>query len=228
MSVVTRFAPSPTGFVHVGSHRTALYNYLYARHMGGRFILRIEDTDQNRYVEGAVENLLSSLDRLGVDFDAGPGKEDEHGPYFQSRRLKIYQKEVQKLLDAGLAYRCFCTSERLEALRKEQIEKQLPTGYDGACRTISPEESKKRAANEPFVIRLKIPESGECRFRDIVRGKVSIPWKQVDDQILVKSDGFPTYHLANVVDDHYMGVTHVIRGEEWLSSVPKHLFMYKC
>lgn len=228
MSVVTRFAPSPTGYVHVGSQRTALYNYIFARQQGGKFILRVEDTDQNRYVEGAVENLLSSLEQLGVEFDAGPGKEDEKGPYFQSKRRDIYDREVKRLMDEGKAYRCFCTSERLDALRKEQMEKQTPTGYDGKCRNISREESDERAKTEPFVIRLKTPEEGLCEFKDIVRGNVKIAWSQVDDQVLVKSDGFPTYHLANVVDDHYMEVTHVIRGEEWLPSVPKHLFLYEC
>ena len=228
MSVVTRFAPSPTGYVHVGSQRTALYNYIFARQQGGRFILRVEDTDQNRYVEGAVENLLSSLDKLGIEFDAGPGKEDDKGPYYQSKRNDIYDREVKKLMEESKAYRCFCTSERLDALRKEQMEKQVPTGYDGKCRHISPEESEKRAKTEQFVIRLKTPEEGLCEFKDIVRGDVKIAWNQVDDQVLVKSDGFPTYHLANVVDDHYMDVTHVIRGEEWLPSVPKHLYLYEC
>ncbi len=228
MSVVTRFAPSPTGYVHVGSQRTALYNYIFARQQKGKFILRVEDTDQNRYVEGAVENLLSSLKQLGIEYDAGPGKEDNKGPYFQSKRNEIYNKEVQKLMDQGHAYRCFCSSERLDKLRKEQMEKQIPTGYDGKCRSISKEESDKRAKTEKFVIRLKTPTEGLCEFRDIVRRDVKIAWSQVDDQVLVKSDGFPTYHLANVIDDHYMEVTHVIRGEEWLSSVPKHLFLYEC
>ena len=228
MSVVTRFAPSPTGYIHVGSHRTALYNYIFARQQGGKFILRVEDTDQNRYVEGAVENLLSTLDKLGIEFDAGPGKEDENGPYFQSQRNDIYDRGVKRLMDEGKAYRCFCTSERLEALRKEQMEKQIPTGYDGKCRYLTQEESDERAKTEKFVIRLKTPGEGFCEFKDIVRGDVKIAWSQVDDQVLVKSDGFPTYHLANVVDDHHMEVTHVIRGEEWLPSVPKHLFLYEC
>ncbi|MEA2076753.1 MAG: glutamate--tRNA ligase [Candidatus Marinimicrobia bacterium] len=228
MSVVTRFAPSPTGYVHVGSQRTALYNYIFARQQGGKFILRVEDTDQNRYVEGAVENLLFSLEQLGIEFDAGPGKEDDKGPYFQSKRNDIYAKKVQKLMDQGHAYRCFCTPERLDALRKEQMENQAPTGYDGKCRTIPNEESEERAKTEKFVVRLKTPDQGFCEFKDIVRGDVKIAWSQVDDQVLVKSDGFPTYHLANVVDDHYMQVTHVIRGEEWLPSVPKHLFLYEC
>jgi glutamyl-tRNA synthetase len=228
MGVVTRFAPSPTGYVHVGSQRTALYNYIFARQQGGKFILRVEDTDQNRFVEGAVENLLNSLEKLHVVFDAGPGKEDEKGPYFQSQRRDIYDREVQRLMDSGHAYRCFCTSERLDALRKEQMTQQVPTGYDGKCRHLSQEESDERAKQEPFVIRLKTPDEGLCEFKDIVRGDVTIAWSQVDDQVLVKSDGFPTYHLANVVDDHYMEVTHVIRGEEWLPSVPKHLFLYEC
>ncbi len=228
MSVVTRFAPSPTGYVHVGSQRTALYNYIFARQQKGKFILRVEDTDQNRYVEGAVENLISSLEQLGIEYDAGPGKEDAKGPYFQSERNEIYNKEVQKLMEQGHAYRCFCTSERLEALRKDQMENQTPTGYDGKCRTISKEKSDERAKTEKFVIRLKTPNEGFCEFTDIVRGDVKIAWSQVDDQVLVKSDGFPTYHLANVIDDHYMEVTHVIRGEEWLPSVPKHLFLYEC
>lgn len=227
MSVVTRFAPSPTGFVHVGSHRTALYNYLFARQQGGKFILRIEDTDQKRCVKGAVENLLSSLERLGIDYDAGPGKEDDRGPYYQSQRLGIYKRELQKLLDNGYAYRCFCTPERLETLRKKQIADKQPAAYDGHCRDIDPEESIRRARNESFVIRLKTPKEGNCVFHDIIRGDVEIAWQQIDDQVLLKSDGFPTYHLANVVDDHYMGVTHIIRGEEWLPSVPKHLYLYE-
>jgi nondiscriminating glutamyl-tRNA synthetase len=228
MSVVTRFAPSPTGYVHVGSQRTALYNYIFARQQGGKFILRVEDTDQSRYVEGAVENLLSSLEQLGIEYDAGPGKNDEKGPYFQSERNDIYNKEVQKLMESGHAYRCFCSSKRLDALRKQQMEDQTPTGYDGKCRSISKAVSDKRAETEDFVIRLKTPRDGFCEFTDIVRGDVKIAWFQIDDQVLVKSDGFPTYHLANVIDDHYMEVTHVIRGEEWLPSVPKHLFLYEC
>ncbi|MCF7832184.1 MAG: glutamate--tRNA ligase [Candidatus Marinimicrobia bacterium] len=228
MNVVTRFAPSPTGYVHVGSQRTALYNYIFARQQKGKFILRIEDTDQNRYVEGAVENLLSSLEQLGIEFDAGPGKEDGKGPYFQSERNEIYSREVKKLMDDGKAYRCFCSEKRLDTLRKEQMEEQIPTGYDGKCRSIKREVSDERAKTEKFVIRLKTPREGICEFEDIVRGEVKIAWFQIDDQVLVKSDGFPTYHLANVVDDHYMEVTHVIRGEEWLPSVPKHLFLYEC
>ena len=227
MTVVTRFAPSPTGFIHVGSQRTALYNYLFARHHGGKFMLRVEDTDRSRYVEGAVDNLLHTLRRLNIDFDAGPGKEDEKGPYYQSLRQDIYRKAVKDLLEKGQAYPCFCSSERLARVRKAQTEKGLPTAYDKKCRSIPPEEAKRRAEKEDHVIRLKIPGAGDCAFRDIVRGDVRISWSQVDDQVLVKSDGFPTYHLANVVDDHEMGITHIIRGEEWLPSVPKHLRLYE-
>lgn len=226
MSVVVRFAPSPTGYLHVGGQRTALYNYLFARKNGGKFILRIEDTDQNRYVEGAVENLLNSLKQMGLEYDAGPGKDDEYSPYFQSQRQEIYHKEVNHLLKNGHAYRCFCSSERLEKLRDEQVARGEAPGYDGKCRTISFEESATRAKLEPYVVRLKVPEEGAIEFDDIIRGHISVEHGKIDDQVLLKSDGFPTYHLANVVDDHYMKITHVIRGEEWLPSLPKHLLLY--
>ena len=227
MTVTLRFAPSPTGYLHVGGQRTALYNYLFAKKHGGKFILRIEDTDQSRYVEGAVENLMNSLSAMGLQWDKGPGKEDESGPYFQSKRLDIYHKEIDKLLSAGNAYRCFCSSERLEKLRNEQMAAGEPSGYDKKCRSIDSKESAKRAENEPFVVRMKIPDSGDCEIKDLVRGESKVAWSTVDDQILLKSDNFPTYHFANVVDDHYMGISHVIRGEEWLPSLPKHLLLYK-
>lgn len=226
MEIVTRFAPSPTGYLHVGGLRTALYNYLFAKKNNGKFILRIEDTDRARYQEGAVENLLNSLKLMGIEYDCGPGKEDENGPYFQSKRNDLYKKEVDKLIKDGNAYRCFCTPDRLKKLNDEQIKNGEDTKYDGKCRNISIEESKKRAENESFTVRLKVPESGGITFKDKVRGKVKIDYSQVNDQILIKSDGFPTYHLANVVDDHYMNISHVIRGEEWLSSLPKHLLLY--
>jgi len=226
MDIVTRFAPSPTGYLHVGGLRTALYNYLYARKNKGKFILRIEDTDRTRYQEGAVENLLNSLKLMGIEYDSGPEKEDENGPYFQSKRTDLYNKEVDKLLKDGKAYRCFCTSERLKRLHEEQIKNGKDFKYDGKCKNISLEKSEERAKTEPFTIRLKVPESGQIKFKDKVRGKVKIDYSQVNDQILIKSDGFPTYHLANVVDDHYMKISHVIRGEEWLSSLPKHLLLY--
>jgi len=223
-----RFAPSPTGYLHVGSLRTALYNYLYARKVGGKFILRIEDTDRTRYVDGAVENLLSTLEAMGLDFDEGPGEKGDFGPYFQSERTEIYNKYVKELLEKGKAYKCFCTSDDLNKMRDEQKAKGMDTKYNGHCRNLSKSEINEHLTNkDSFVIRLKIPQDGEITFFDVVREKVTFPWDMVDDQVLVKSDGFPTYHLANVVDDHLMGISHVIRGEEWLSSVPKHLFLYE-
>jgi len=222
-----RFAPSPTGFLHVGSLRTALYNFLYARKVGGKFILRIEDTDQTRYVDGAVENLLDTLKAMELEYDEGPEKGGKYGPYFQSERTEIYNKYVQALLDKGKAYRCFCTPEDLNEMREERKSKGLDTRYNGHCRKLTENEINKHLENDDkFVIRLKIPQEGEITFYDIVREKVTFPWDMVDDQVLVKSDGFPTYHLANVVDDHLMKISHVIRGEEWLSSVPKHLYLY--
>lgn len=223
-----RFAPSPTGYLHVGSLRTALYNFLYAKKVGGKFILRIEDTDQTRYVEGAVENLLNTLKVMGLDFDEDPVKGGNYGPYYQSERTKIYNKYVEELLKSGKAYRCFCTSTDLEQMRKTQKIKGLDTKYNGHCRNLSEDEIKAHLNNEDnYVIRLKTPQDGEITFYDIVREKVTFPWDMIDDQVLVKSDGFPTYHLANVVDDHLMKISHVIRGEEWLSSVPKHLLLYE-
>ncbi|MDN5353453.1 MAG: nondiscriminating glutamyl-tRNA synthetase [Candidatus Cloacimonadota bacterium] len=223
-----RFAPSPTGYLHVGGLRTALYNFLYARKTGGKFLLRIEDTDRNRYVEGAIENLISALQLCGIDYDEGPEKEGEVGPYLQSARTEIYQKYIKILLEKDAAYHCFCSSEDLDKMRQQQKEQGLDPRYDGRCRKLSQQEVEKRiAAGESYVIREKTPETGEITFYDIVRDKVTIPWETVDDQILMKSDGFPTYHLANVIDDHLMKITHVIRGEEWLSSVPKHLFLYQ-
>ncbi|GAB4339745.1 MAG: glutamate--tRNA ligase [Calditrichia bacterium] len=226
--VRTRFAPSPTGYLHVGGLRTALYNYLFARRNGGVMVLRIEDTDQNRLVKDAKENLIRTLHLMGIDYDEGPDKGGDYGPYVQSERKQIYLEHAQKLLENGHAYYCFCTPERLEKMRAEQEAAKLQPKYDGHCLSLTPEEvQKKLAAGEPHVIRLKMPRQGETRFTDLIRGEVTVQNELVDDQILVKSDGFPTYHLANVVDDHLMGITHVIRGEEWLLSVPKHLQLYK-
>ncbi|MCF7912700.1 MAG: glutamate--tRNA ligase [Candidatus Cloacimonetes bacterium] len=223
-----RFAPSPTGYLHVGGLRTALYNYLYARKVGGKFILRIEDTDQARYVEGAVENLLATMKLVGLQADEGPEKGGEFGPYYQSERTELYRKYAAELIAKGAAYYCFCSSEDLAQLREEQLKDGYTTGYDGRCRNISPEDAEKRvAAGEDYVIRLKTPDEGVITFYDMVREKVTFGWDMVDDQVLIKSDGFPTYHLANVVDDHLMQISHVIRGEEWLSSVPKHLYLYE-
>lgn len=223
-----RFAPSPTGYIHVGSLRTALYNYLYAKKVGGKCILRIEDTDQTRFVEGATENLIEVFNKMGIFFDEGPENPGEFGPYFQSKRTEIYRKYAQQLIDQGDAYYCFCTQEDIEKMRAEQEAAGEPKGYDGRCSHLSKEDVEANiAAGKPYVIRLKTPDEGEITFYDVVREKVTFPWDMVDDQVLIKSDGFPTYHLANVVDDHLMEITHVIRGEEWLSSVPKHLRLYE-
>ena len=226
--IVTRFPPSPTGFLHVGGLRTALYNYLFARQNNGRFIFRIEDTDQNREVAGAVPNLIKTLSWAGLNWDEGPDIGGPHGPYVQSERTEIYRAHVEELLRKGHAYYCFCTKERLEKMRAEQTAKKLPPMYDRACLALSLDEiDAKRAAKVPAVIRQKIPEQENVAFEDIVRGEVSFRCKDLDDHVLMKSDGFPTYHLANVIDDHLMEITHVIRGEEWLSSAPKHVLLYE-
>ena len=227
VDVRVRFAPSPTGYVHVGSLRTALYNYLFARHNKGQFVLRIEDTDRNRYVPGAVENLLETLQWAGLDYDEGPEKGGPYGPYFQSERLEIYSQHVQILLEKDAAYPCFCSEERLSAMREEQAQKNLPIMYDGHCRNIPKEQALERMKNETHVIRLKVPRNGTTIVEDLIRGTVSFENNVIDDQILLKSDGYPTYHLANVVDDHLMKISHVIRGEEWLPSTPKHILLYQ-
>ncbi|MDY3947248.1 MAG: glutamate--tRNA ligase [Ezakiella sp.] len=235
MSVRLRFAPSPTGYLHIGGLRTALFNYLYAKKMGGEFILRIEDTDRTRYVEGAVENLISALEWSNVINDEGPKIIDgkltevgEYGPYTQSKRLPIYKKYVDQLIESGHAYYCFCDKERLDNIRMERQIKGLVPKYDGFCRAIPLEEAKKRVeAGEEYVVRLKLPKNKDIVFDDLVRGKITINTDDMDDQVLLKSDGFPTYHMAVVVDDHLMGVTHIVRGEEWLPSTPKHVFLYE-
>jgi glutamyl-tRNA synthetase len=227
-TVRVRFAPSPTGFLHVGGLRTALYNFLFARKNGGVFILRIEDTDRTRFVEGALKNLVEIFRWVGLEYDEGPVKEGPYAPYIQSERLRVYEEHVKSLLDAGKAYRCFCMPERLQAMRKEQEKRRLSLKYDRTCLRLSSaqvEDNLKRGT--PFVIRMMIPDARTVRFNDIIRGEVEIHSDQLDDQVLLKSDGFPTYHLANVVDDHLMGITHVIRGEEWLSSTPKHVLLYE-
>jgi glutamyl-tRNA synthetase len=222
-----RFAPSPTGYLHIGGLRTALYNYLFAKHNNGKFILRIEDTDRTRYVEGAIENLLSTLNWSGLNFDEGPDKGGDFGPYLQSKRLDIYKDNIETLLKDKKAYHCFCTPERLKDLREQQQKKGLQPMYDKHCLNLSKEEiNEKINLNVPYVIRLNVEPDRIIEIEDIVRGKVEINSNIVDDQILIKSDGYPTYHLANVVDDHLMKITHVIRGEEWLSSTPKHILLY--
>ena len=215
-----RFAPSPTGYLHVGGLRTALYNFLFARKHNGVFLLRIEDTDRTRFVEGAKEKLIESLRWAGINFD--------EGPYIQSERLEIYKQHVEQLLREGKAYRCFCTSERLEQMRKKMEEKKVDMKYDRACLELSEKEIQENLSRQiPHVVRMKIPENRTIKFHDIVRGDVEFQSNLIDDQVLLKSDGFPTYHLAVVVDDYLMNITHVIRGEEWLSSVPKHLLLYE-
>jgi len=227
-AVRVRFAPSPTGYLHVGGLRTALFNFLFARHSGGKFILRIEDTDRARYVEGAVDNLINTLRWAGLDYDEGPSAGGELGPYVQSERLEIYDEHVRILLESGAAYRCFCSPERLETMRKEQEKKKLQPKYDRTCLRLSPKEIEDNlTANKPFVVRMKVPDDATIRFSDIVRGEVEFSTERVDDQVLLKSDGYPTYHLANVVDDHLMKISHVIRGEEWLPSTPKHVLLYE-
>ena len=226
--VRVRFAPSPTGYLHVGGLRTALYNFLFAKHHGGKFVLRIEDTDQARRVEGAMENLIATLDWAGIHFDEGPGRDGGCGSYIQSQRLDIYRHHSNELIEKGLAYRCFCTTERLEEVRKRQQAAKLSTSYDRHCRDLSKEEVDRRlSAGDSFVVRMKIPLGGEVRFEDLIRGSVTIANDILDDQVIIKSDGFPTYHLAVVVDDHLMGISHVIRGEEWLPSTPKHVLLYQ-
>jgi glutamyl-tRNA synthetase len=226
--VRVRFAPSPTGYLHVGGLRTALYNFLFAKHHSGKFILRIEDTDQTRKVEGAVENLIETLKWAGVMYDEGPDRDSSVGPYVQSQRLEIYRHHAKELINANKAYYCFCTSERLAEVRQKQMDLKQSPSYDRHCRTLSRTEAEQRvAASERHVIRMKVPLDGELTFEDVIRGKITIAYKMLDDQVLIKSDGFPTYHLAVVVDDHLMGITHVIRGEEWLSSVPKHILLYQ-
>ncbi|MDY0152733.1 MAG: glutamate--tRNA ligase [Candidatus Cloacimonas sp.] len=224
-----RFAPSPTGYLHIGGLRTALYDYLYARATGGKCILRIEDTDRNREVSGAAESLIDSLHTLGIDFDEGPGIGGEFAPYTQSKRLPLYHEHAQKLLDSGHAYHCFCTPETLNQMREEQQARGEFVKYDRRCLALTKQEVEaKLIAGEKHVLRLKMPDNHRFAFDDEVRGHVEMDASQSDDQVLLKSDGYPTYHLAATVDDHFMQITHVIRGEEWLSSTPKHLWLYEC
>jgi glutamyl-tRNA synthetase len=227
MSVRVRIAPSPTGDPHVGTAYIALFNYVFAKKHGGKFILRIEDTDRARSTPDSEAAILRALRWVGVGWDEGPDVGGPCGPYRQSERSEIYKTEVAKLVASGAAYRCFCTTERLEAMRAASKGKSF-VGYDGHCRGVDRAESDRRAAaGEAFVIRMAMPKTGETVVTDRLRGEVRFDNTQVDDQILLKSDGFPTYHLANVVDDHLMGITHVIRAEEWLSSTPKHVELYK-
>ncbi|NTW71418.1 MAG: glutamate--tRNA ligase [Eubacteriaceae bacterium] len=233
--VRVRFAPSPTGYVHIGSLRTALYNYLFAKKNEGVYLLRIEDTDRTRFVEGSFENLIKCLEETGIIHDEGPtivdGKiieKGSFGPYVQSARLDIYNKYIAQLIEEKHAYHCFCSRERLEELREDQRSRNETPKYDGRCRNLSAEEVNQRIKNgEEHVVRLRMPENTSLSFYDEVRGNIDINSDEVDDQVLIKSDGFPTYHFAVVVDDHLMGITHIIRGEEWLPSTPKHILLYE-
>lgn len=227
-NIRVRFAPSPTGFLHVGGLRTALYNFLFARKNNGKFILRIEDTDRNRFVEGAIENLIKTLNWCELNFDEGPFVGGDFGPYLQSFRLDIYKKFVYELIAKEKAYYCFCSPQRLEELRNEQQRNKVPQAkYDKHCLKLSQTEIGENLSKSiPYVIRLNVEPNRKVIFNDVVREQVEFDTNNIDDQILLKSDGYPTYHLANVVDDHLMKITHVIRGEEWISSTPKHILLY--
>jgi glutamyl-tRNA synthetase len=223
-----RIAPSPTGDPHVGTAYIGLINYLYAKQRGGQFILRIEDTDRTRFVSTSEQMIFDALRWIGLTWDEGPDVGGPYGPYRQSERTEIYREHADILLANGSAYRCFCTAEELEASRKEQMAAKLPPRYAGTCRVLTPEQIEANlAAEKTFVIRMKVPSEGSTPFRDELRGEIVIDHFNVDDQVLLKSDGFPTYHLANVVDDHLMRITDVIRAEEWISSTPKHVLLYK-
>lgn len=227
-NVRVRFAPSPTGDPHIGSIWTAQFNWLFARQHGGKFILRIEDTDQKRLVPGSAQKIYEALNWYGLDPDEGPQQGGEYGPYVQSQRLDTYKKYAQQLVEQGLAYYCFCSTVRLEKLRQEQTAAKQPPRYDKLCAAIAPAEAISRVtAGQTAVIRLNVPTVGTIELIDIIRGRVSFRFDQLDDSVLLKSDGWPTYHLANVVDDHLMAISHVIRAEEWLPSAPKHLLLYQ-
>ncbi|MBQ6627016.1 MAG: glutamate--tRNA ligase, partial [Ruminococcus sp.] len=221
--VRTRFAPSPTGFMHVGNLRTALYEYLVAKSLDGVFVLRIEDTDRERYVEGAVDVIYNTLNTAGLIHDEGPDKGGEYGPYVQSERKDMYLPYAEQLIKEGKAYRCFCTKERLEEVQNSTVG----GGYDRHCRDLSQEEiDKLLAEGTPYVIRQKMPIEGETKFVDAVFGEITVDNSELQDQILIKADGYPTYNFANVIDDHTMGITHVVRGSEYLSSTPKYNLLY--
>ena len=245
-----RIAPSPTGFMHVGTLRTALYNYLFAKKHGGDFILRIEDTDQKRFVSGTVENLIETLELMGIRYSEGPFEKSrmpevsfaqsdsvtypgivevgDHGPYVQSERLDIYKKYADELVANKKAYHCFCSAERLDQVRVEQVKNKRAPKYDRHCRSLSEEDVRARlVAGESYVIRMLVPDDRDLTYVDLVRGTITFHTRDVDDQVILKSDGFPTYHLAAIVDDHLMEITHVLRSEEWLPSTPKHILLYE-
>ncbi len=224
MSVRVRFAPSPTGYPHIGNIRTVVFNWLFARQQQGTFVLRIEDTDQERYVENALRVIENSLEWLGMDWDEGPGVGGDYGPYVQSKRLAIYKEKAEKLVTQGKAYRCNCSPERLERVREALRAQGKNPMYDGHCRN---KPADAISPDEPHVIRLKVPHEGTTSFHDALHGEITIENELIDDQILLKSDGFPTYHLAVVIDDHMMGITHVMRGDDWIPSTPKRILLYE-
>jgi glutamyl-tRNA synthetase len=225
--IKTRIAPSPTGIAHLGTAYISLFNYAFAKQQDGTFLVRVEDTDRKRYVEGAEKVIFEALEWLGIPHDEGPDVGGPHAPYRQSERLEIYQKYADELIKNSHAYYCFCTPEDLEKMRAEQQKKGNVPMYDGRCRHLDPADAKKRAATEPHVIRMHIPDEGKTSWIDLIRGEIAFDNTLVDDQVIIKSDGYPTYHLGVVVDDHLMEVTHILRGEEWISSTPKHLNLYK-
>lgn len=234
MKIRTRFAPSPTGYLHVGGLRTALYAFLLARQSKGEFLLRIEDTDRERHVHGADLNLMKILKEFGIGWDnvkeSGISNQESgiyNGVMYQSKRLNVYKKFAEQLVNEDKAYYCFCSKERLDDLRKRQSEQKLPTGYDGLCRNLATEEVKDKMKTISPVVRLKMPKTGVCKFHDLIRGEVEFSYAGQEDIIVMKSDGFPTYHFAHVIDDREMKITHVIRGEEWLPSIPKHLVLWE-
>jgi glutamyl-tRNA synthetase len=225
--VRVRIAPSPTGYFHVGSARTALFNWLFARHHGGRFIVRVEDTDRTRYNAEAVPDMIASLRWLRLDFDEGPEVGGDYGPYYQSDRLELYHRYAEQLVNEGHAYRCFCSPERLAAVREQQLERKEDVGYDRHCRNLTAaQRAEYEAQGITPVIRLKVPLEGETSFHDVLYGTITVQNETLDDLVLLKSDGFPTYHLGVVVDDHRMEISHIMRGDEWLPSVPKHILLY--
>ena len=228
MTVRTRIAPSPTGDPHVGTAYVALFNMAFAHSQGGEFLLRIEDTDQVRSTPESEKAILDALHWLGLQWDEGPDNGGPKGPYRQSERSEIYRDHADQLLENGHAFRCFCSTERLDTLRQQQMENKHALGYDGHCMNLDKAEAMSRAeSGESHVVRMQVPREGQCTFNDMLRGEITIDWSQVDLQVLLKADGMPTYHLANVVDDHLMEISHVIRGEEWINSAPKHILLYQ-
>ena len=228
MKVRTRMAPSPTGNMHVGSLAISLKNYAFAKKHGGQFILRIEDTDKTREVEGGVEAIQKILNDYSIQYDEGPKVGGAYGPYIQSKRLDIYKERAQELVKNKKAYYCFCSKERLQKVKEKQRAEKTPPKYDGHCRNLSSDEvGKKLQKNAEYVIRLKVPRGEEIKFNDLIRGEIVVQSDTINDQVLMKSDGYPTYHLAVVIDDHMMDITHIMRGEEWISSTPKHILLYK-